>query len=162
MGNRQFITFYLGEDLFGLDILLVREINRNMEITPVDRAPDYVRGLINLRGQIVTVLDLGVRLNVGARTIGKETSCIVLKTKTELERYQRAQWGEDACEDLVGLLVDRIGDVVQVDADDMEPPPAHAGGVQGLFIEGVVKLQDQLLIALNIHEVLSVEESSRS
>ena len=87
MENRQFITFYLGEDLFGLDILLVREINRHLELTRVDRTPEFVRGLMNLRGQIVTVLDLGIRLGIGARAIERESSCIVLKTRGELERY---------------------------------------------------------------------------
>ena len=159
MANRQFITFYLGEDLFGLDILLVREINRNMDITKVDRAPEYVRGLMNLRGQIVTVLDLGVRLDIGARTIGHESSCIVLKTRAELERHNdAAEPDEGATADLVGLLVDRIGEVVAVDSGDIDPPPAHAGGVKGKYLDGVVKLDARLLITLDTHEVLSIRE----
>ncbi|HBA84764.1 MAG TPA: chemotaxis protein CheW [Verrucomicrobia bacterium] len=160
MANRQFITFYLGDDLFGLDILLVREINRNMDITKVDRAPDCVRGLMNLRGQIVTVLDLGVRLNIGARPIGRESSCVVLKTKAELGRSSHAGLDAHSAEDLTGLLVDRIGDVVSVEEDHIEPPPAHAGGIKGLFIEGVVKLQQQLLIALDVREVLRTQGES--
>ncbi len=163
MANRQFITFYLGDDLFGLDILLVREINRNMDITPVDRAPAYVRGLINLRGQIVTVLDLGVRLNIGARRISRDSSCIVLKTRHEVER--NAVSGVDLdnlAADLVGLLVDRIGDVVSVDADAIDPPPAHAGGVKGKFLDGIVKLEKQLLITLKVAELLALEEMAEA
>ena len=155
MANRQFITFYLGEDLFGLDILLVREINRNMEITKVDRSPDYVRGLMNLRGQIVTVLDLGARLDIGVRKIGRESSCIVLKTRAELERHDD-ELNESATVDLVGLLVDRIGDVVAVDSGDIDSPPAHAGGVKGKYLNGVVKLEKQLLTTLKVSEVLAM------
>ena len=157
MANRQFITFYLGEDSFGLDILLVREINRNMDITKVDRAPAYVRGLMNLRGQIVTVLDLGVRLDIGARTICHESSCIVLKTRAELERHNDdAEPDEGAITDLVGLLVDRIGDVVTADSGDIDPPPARAGDVKGRFLEGVIKLEERLLITLKASEILKI------
>jgi len=163
MANRQFITFYLGDDLFGLDILLVPEINRNMDSTPVDRAPAYVRGLINLRGQIVTVLDLGVRLNIGARRISRASRCIVLKTRHEVART--AVSGVDLdnlAADLVGLLVDRIGDVVSVDADAIDPPPAHAGGVKGKFLDGIVKLEKQLLITLKVAELLALEEMAEA
>lgn len=160
MANRQFVTFYLGEDLFGIDILMVREINRTLDITPVDRAPDFVRGLMNLRGQIVTVLDLGVRLDIGRRELAKQSSCIILKTRNELARAGEADalLVEGAAADLTGLLVDRIGDVVSVEAGELDPPPAHTRGVRGHFIEGVIKLEGRLLIALNIQEVLSVKE----
>ena len=128
-----------------------------MDITKVDRSPDYVRGLMNLRGQIVTVLDLGVRLDIGARKIGRESSCIVLKTRTELERHNdKAEPDEGAITDLVGLLVDRIGDVVTVDSGDIDPPPAHAGGIKGKYLDGVVKLEERLLITLEASEILKI------
>ena len=158
MATRQFVTFYLGDDLFGLDILLVREINRNLDITVADRSPQFVRGLINLRGQIVTVIDLGVKLGIGERSFSHDSSCIVLKTRTELERAGADdKLIQGAAVDLVGLLVDRIGDVVQVESTAIDPPPAHTGGVKKLFLEGVIKLQNQLLITLNIAQVLSLE-----
>ncbi|MFZ5806159.1 MAG: chemotaxis protein CheW [Verrucomicrobiota bacterium] len=161
MANRQFITFYLDQCLFGIDILLVREINRNLDITPVDLAPEYVRGLLNLRGQIVTVVDLGVRLELGARNIQSSSSCIILKTNTEIDRARSREEIEDTTsQDLVGLLVDRIGDVVSVDSSMIEPPPTHTHGVSGHFLSGVIKLEKQLLVTLKTSKILSLEEEA--
>lgn len=161
MATRQFITFYLGEALFGIDILLVREINRNLDITPVDRAPSYVRGLLNLRGQIVTVVDLGVQLELGPRKIGNSSSCIVLKTTMELERSRSQEEITDKTSaDLVGLLVDGIGDVVSVDPSVIEPPPTHTHGVSGKFLDGVIKLDNRLLVTLKTSNVLALEQEA--
>lgn len=157
MAERQFITFYLDNDFFGIDILLVREINRHLDVTPVELAPDYVRGLLNLRGQIVTVIDLGIRLGLGPRKIGPNSSCIILKTSAELARSSAIHLLKDStASDLVGLLVDYIGDVVAVDALEIEPPPAHTTGVRGRFLEGVVKLDKGLLVTLKTSEFLSL------
>ena len=158
MGNRQFVTFCLGEDLFGIDILLVREINRNLDLTQVDRAPSYVRGMLNLRGQVVTVLDLGVRLDLGEREINGSSNCVVLKTDMELERSRaRQELSDHTSPDLVGLLVDKIGDVVEVDDSIIESPPTHSNGVSGRFLDGVVKLENRLLVTLKTSEILSLE-----
>lgn len=163
MANRQFITFYLDHDLFGIDILLVREINRNLDITPVDLAPTYVRGLLNLRGQIVTVLDLGVRLELGMRKFKQSSSCIILKTTMELERGHAKEELEDTTSpDLVGLLVDRIGDVVSVESSSIEPPPTHSHGVSGHYLSGVIKLDQRLLVTLKTSNVLALEENLNS
>ncbi|MFP5213899.1 MAG: chemotaxis protein CheW, partial [Acidobacteriota bacterium] len=93
MNTKQFVTFRINGSLLGLDVLTVREINRVLDLTPVPHAPDYVRGLINLRGRTVTVFDLGVRLGQPASAITEESHNVVLK------------------HDSVGLLVDAIGDV---------------------------------------------------
>lgn len=163
MANRQFITFYLDQCLFGIDILLVREINRNLEITPVDLAPSYVRGLLNLRGQIVTVVDLGVRLELGARDIKESATCIILKTNMELDRsHAKDEVGDSTSQDLVGLLVDKIGDVVTVDSSVIEPPPTHSHGVSGHFLSGVIKLDEQLLVTLKTSKILSLEEEEEA
>jgi len=159
MADRQFITFYLDRDLFGLDILLVREINRNLEITPVELAPPYVRGLLNLRGQIVNVIDLSVRLGLPVSGITRDSSCIVVKTTGELDRSPSAQkLMETTGSDLVGLLVDRVGEVVRVDSAEVEPPPRHASGVSERYLNGVVKLNEKLLVTVNAGEILKAEE----
>jgi chemotaxis signal transduction protein len=101
--------FYLGDAAFGLSIRLVREINPHLEITPAHKAPSYVRGLINLRGQIVTVIDLGERLGLGLRTIGPESRLVILKTNSELAALERCEL--ESCEDKIGFLIDRIADV---------------------------------------------------
>ncbi len=154
--ERQFSTFYLGRALFGLDILLVREINRHLDLTPVDRAPDYVRGLLNLRGQIVTVVDLGIRLGLEPRRIGSESRCVVLKTTTELRSQEGTEeLDDDTVDDVVGLLIDRVGDMVSVDSAEIEPPPANVGVVEGRFLSGVVKLEGDLMVILRAKEVLA-------
>jgi purine-binding chemotaxis protein CheW len=162
MAEQHFITFYLGDDFFGINILLVRESNRNIDITPVALAPEYVRGLLNLRGQVVTVLDLGVRLNIGRRTITDASNIIILKNSHELSTMDGTdQLDDTTTPDLVGLLVDRIGDVVTVDDSEIEPPPAHAGRVEGHFLSGVIKLQNRLLVTLQLSEVLSEDTTQK-
>ena len=156
--ERQFATFFLGKARFGIDILMVREINRHLEITPAERAPDFVRGLLNLRGQIVTVIDLGIRLGLGPRVIGPESRCLVLKTSSDLTRHQAAgRLDDNTVEDVIGLLIDRVGDMVTVGDREMEPPPANISGVDGRFLAGVAKLDDGLMVALRAREVLGVE-----
>ena len=136
MSIRQFVTFRIDDHLLGIDVLGVREINRALDITPVPKAPEYVRGLVNLRGQIVTVFDLGVRLGFGPRKITENTHNVILKS------------------DVVGLMVDAIGDVAITEDDEVEPPPANVGAIEGEFIEGVVKLENELLVILSAEKLL--------
>jgi len=110
----QYSTFRLGDRLFGLDLMVIREINRILDITPVPHAREYIRGFINLRGQIVTILDLAVRLGLPPQDIGEESHNIILKTNAELASARLG--GQHATStDLVGFLVDAIGDVVEAD-----------------------------------------------
>ena len=155
MPTQQFATFTVNEHLFGINVLLVREVNPNTDFTPVDLAPEYVRGLMNLRGQIVTVIDPGARMGMGKREITHRSRCVVLKTSHEVE--EREEGGLLAAEtvgDNVGLLVDSIGDMIATDAKDIEPPPANIGEIDGKYVSGVVKLEKKLMLALNTREVL--------
>jgi purine-binding chemotaxis protein CheW len=102
---RRYCTFYLGDECFALDILAVREINRRVALTPVHGAPPSVRGLLNLRGQIATVIDPAVRLGQPPRELGASTRLIVL----------------DSSDELVGLCVDRIADVIELADAEIEP-----------------------------------------
>ena len=134
--TKQFVTFRIDSDLLGLDVLRVREINRILDITPVASAPDYVRGLVNLRGQTVTVFDLGIRLGLDPRFITEESHNVVLKHHP------------------VGLIVDSIGNIVQCDEAHIEQCPANAGNIEKRFIDGVVKLEDELLVILRADKIL--------
>ena len=121
-------TFYVGNALCGMDILKVQEINKLMEMTQVPQAPDYVTGILNLRGQIVTVVDLGKKLGL-ASTVQSDTSRnIIVNSDNEY----------------VGLLVSRISDVVEADWEKVEEPPANIGGVQGAFFKGVFKTENRV------------------
>ena len=155
MAERQYSTFLLGKDLFGLDILLVREINRNLAITPVEQAPDFVSGLLNLRGQIVTVVDLGVKLGLEKRVLGSESRVIVLKTAQELSaKHVDDRLLAAAQVDLLGLLVDGVSDMVTADDKAVEPPPANTGNVADKFLTGVIKLEHGLVGVLDIGRIL--------
>ncbi len=136
MAIKQFVTFRIEDDLLGVDILRVREINRMLDITPVPKAPAYVRGLVNLRGQTLTVFDLGIRLGLPPRQITEESHNVVLKHHP------------------VGLLVDSIGNIVQCDELEVELCPANADSIEEKFIEGVLKLEDGLLIILRTGKLL--------
>lgn len=161
MADQEFITFRLGEDIFGIDIILVREINHNINITPVYLAPPYVKGLLNLRGQIVTAIDLGLRLGLKPREILKTSSCIILKPAPELEQNPLAQkYVHKMPRDLVGVFVDEIGDVVTVSSENIEPPTAHASGIATKFLEGVIKLEQLLLVTLKIDQIVSLQEAT--
>ncbi len=135
-------TFYVGEALCGMDILKIQEINKLMEMTSVPQAPDYVMGILNLRGQIVTIIDLGKRLGLSSITIDDFSRNIIVNSQSEH----------------VGLLVSKIGDVITADWDKVESPPANIGGIQGVFFKGVFKTENHLIGILDAEKVL-VEEN---
>jgi len=135
-------TFYVGDALCGLDILNIQEINKHMDITRVPQSHECVRGILNLRGQIVTIIDLGQRLGLASTDLDKESRNIIVNSKGEY----------------IGLNVDKLSDVVQAQWDTVEPPPANIGGVQGKFFLGVYKTEKELIGILDIDEVLREEE----
>lgn len=152
---RQFNTFYLDNALFGIDIFLVRELNRLLQFTPVPDGPDHIKGLLNLRGQVITIFDLGKRLGLPSRAIGSKTRNIILKTDAETAVYRRNEWLDASIgDDPVGFLVDRIGDVVEVEEGRIESPPANAGDIATEFVSGVVELPEDLLIVLNVTKLV--------
>lgn len=131
----QFATFYFGEHFFGLPIEDVIEINRALDITPVPLAPEYVSGVVNLRGQILTAIHLGKR-------IGLDTS-----GSRPLEKLNNLIMGHR--EEPVSLLVERIGDVMAVPVDQIEAPPDLIEGVNKNYVKNVCKLPGELLIILD-------------
>jgi purine-binding chemotaxis protein CheW len=142
----QFSTFRVGERLLGLDIRLIQEINRIPEITPLPLSADHVRGFINLRGQIVTIFDLGVRLGLPRKQIDDESHNIILNTRAGART-----------QDPVGLLADGIGDVVEADASQIEPLPANVSEMDGRFLSGVIKFQDELMVLFDLKRVLHID-----
>lgn len=135
-------TFYIGDALCGMDILKVQEINKLMQMTKVPQAPDYVLGILNLRGQIVTILDLGRKLGLGETDISQDPRNIIV----------------NSAGGHVGLLVRRISDVVSADMEKRERAPANMSGIQGEFFTGVYKTNDNLIGILDVDKVLSLED----
>ncbi len=135
-------TFYVGNALCGMDILKVQEINKIMQMTKVPQAPEYVLGILNLRGQIVTIIDLGKKLGLGETDISQDTRNIIVNSSG----------GH------VGLLVRQISDVVAADMEKKERPPANMGGIQGEFFTGVFKTDNELIGILDVDKVLGIED----
>src|SRR5579862_6491169 len=134
MANRkQYCTFNLGKHFFGVPVEEVQEVIRYLEMTRVPLVSDVVRGLINLRGQIVTAIDLRCRLGMAERGADQLPMNVVIRT-------------DDGA---VSLLVDEIGDVLEVDEQSLEAPPATLQGLAREMIRGVHKLQGRLLLVLD-------------
>ena len=138
-GSVELATFYVGEALCGMDILKVQEINKHMDMTKVPQAPEYVNGILNLRGQIITVVDLGKKLGLSDIELSEATRNIIVNSGNEY----------------IGLLVSRISDVVEAEWEKVEKPPANIGGVQGVFFKGVFKTKDRLIGILDVDRVLA-------
>jgi purine-binding chemotaxis protein CheW len=143
--THQYCTFYLAGHYFGLDVLKVQEIIRYQEMTRVPLASPVVRGLINLRGQIVTALDLRRRLELEDRSAEQEPVNVVVHT-------------DDGA---VSLLVDDIGDVLEVPEDLFERPPETLQGTARELIRGAYKLKDRLLLILDPDRTVFVTGGSR-
>ncbi len=137
--EQEFCTFYVDNLLIGINIQQLQEINRHLDTTSVPHAPDFVRGVVNLRGEVVTVLDL--RIILGMQSVEITDSCRNVIVNIDGEKN--------------GLLVDKISDVVYANADEIESPPANISGVDGRFFKGVYKLESDLMVILDIAEVIS-------
>lgn len=140
----EFATFYLGDLLAGIDIRQIQEIDRHLELTSIPHAPECVRGVTNLRGEVVTVLDLRTILQLDRVPLTRACRNVILD-------YHGEQ---------IGLLVDRVADVVTVRSDEIEPPPANVGGIDSRFFKGVVKLNDDLLVLLDVQQSLETEDDN--
>jgi purine-binding chemotaxis protein CheW len=138
-GQIDLATFYVGDLLLGIDIRVVREINRQLEFTPVPHSPSQVRGVINLRGEVVTVMDLRTILGLG---------------KTDVSKYARNVIVHSGMEQ-IGLLVDRVADTVCVSADAIEPVPANVHGADATMFRGVCRLEADLVVILDVETALA-------
>lgn len=138
----QLISFEVGKEEYGLEILRVKEVIRIREITGLPRAPSFVKGIINLRGDVIPIIDLRDRFGLEHREYTSTTRVIVV----------------DVDQKLVGMVVDAASQVVRVPADQIEPPPPIVGGLSAEYIKAVCKLDERLIILLNIDRILSTEE----
>ncbi len=138
----QLVSFKLGNEEFGVDILKVQEINRMIDITQVPNAPKFIEGVINLRGKVIPVIDLRVKLNMKRVDHDNSTRIIVLEIN----------------ESTTGFIVDEVNEVLRIPTNIMEPPPGLVAGINSDYIRSVCKLDDRLLILLDLERVLSVEE----
>lgn len=138
----QLVTFRLGKEEYSLDILKVQEIIRHMELTRVPKSPDFVDGVINLRGKVIPVIDLRKRFGLPVDEKTNETRIIVVDVDSRT----------------VGLKVDAVSEVLRLPSDTVEPPPAMVTGIESDYIKGVGKLDGRLLILLDVARILTKSE----
>jgi purine-binding chemotaxis protein CheW len=138
----KYLTFVLAEEEYGLEILKVREINGLMPITPVPRTPDFVEGVINLRGKVIPVIDLRTKFGMD-RIEATEQTCIIVVDDGRIE---------------MGIIVDKVSEVLDIAADDIEDPPSFGVSVETDFILGMGKAGDRVTILLDISRVLSTDD----
>ncbi len=142
----QYLTFLLGEETFALDIRSVREIIQYCAMTSVPLMPEFVRGVINLRGAVVPVIDLHARFGRPAAAVGKKTCIVIFDSLREGERVE------------LGLMVDAVSEVLDIAADAIEPAPNFGSSVRREFIRGMGKLDSRFVILLEPDKAFDVEE----
>jgi purine-binding chemotaxis protein CheW len=150
LGNvQQFLTFVLNDETYGVGILHIREIIEYDNLTVVPLMPDFISGVINLRGNVVPVVNLARRFEHESKEIGKRTSIIIIDiTDTEGESVE------------VGMVVDIVNEVIELASSDIAAAPTFGAKIRTEFIQGMGKIEDKLMILLDVNHVLSIKELS--
>lgn len=138
----KYLTFVLNHEEYGLEILKVREIIGLMEITPVPQTPAFIKGIINLRGKVIPVVDLRLKFGMPEAEYTKETCIIVVNIDNRL----------------MGIIVDTVSEVLDINAKDIEPAPSLGSSIKTDFILGMGKIKGKVKILLGIEKVLALEE----
>ncbi len=142
----KYLTFDLADEEYGLEILRVREIIGMMDITPVPRTPDFVLGVINLRGKVIPVVDLRLKFGLPYKEPDERTCVIVVEVANQDMTVQ------------MGIVVDRVNEVVDVKSEDVEPTPSFGVSLDTSFIHGMAKVGEKVKILLDIDKVLTSSE----
>jgi purine-binding chemotaxis protein CheW len=142
----QYLTFMLGAETFALGILAIKEIIEYSSLTDVPMMPPYVRGVINLRGAVVPVIDLAVRFGRTSAPITKRTCIVIIEVVANEERQ------------VIGVVVDAVNEVLDIPASDIEPPPAFGSGIRTDFMLGMGKVRNKFVILLDVDHVLAFDE----
>lgn len=143
---QQYLTFVLGREIFAINILNIKEIIEYGQLTEVPKMPAFIRGVINLRGAVVPVIDMAARFDKPTAEITRKT-CIVIIEVAHADTTQ-----------VVGIMVDAVNEVVDIEAGNIEPAPSFGANIRVDFIEGMGKIDGKFIILLNVNKVLSVDE----
>ncbi|MCA1805512.1 MAG: chemotaxis protein CheW [Xanthomonadaceae bacterium] len=138
----QWVTFRLDEEIYGINVMQVQEVLRVSEIAPVPGAPEYVLGIINLRGNVVTVIDTRERLGLSSKEVDDSTRIVII----------------EADKQVVGILVDSVAEVVDLPMSEVESAPNVGNDESSRYIQGVASHDDQLLILVDLNKLLTDEE----
>jgi purine-binding chemotaxis protein CheW len=142
----QYLTFVLTGETFAIGILAIKEIIEYANLTEVPMMPAYVRGVINLRGAVVPVLDLSVRFGKQASPVTKRTCIVIIEVAVSGERH------------VLGLVVDAVNAVLEIPRGEIEPPPAFGASIRTDFIEGMAKVNGKFVVLLHVDHVLHADE----
>ncbi len=142
----QFLTFTLGDDVFATDIRTVREIIQYGPMTAVPLMPEFVRGVINLRGAVLPVIDLHARFGRLAARVGKRTCIVIFDAQRPDGRVE------------LGLMVDAVGEVVDIALDDVEPPPSFGTVIRRDFIRGIARMNQRFVTVLDPDKAFDIQE----
>ncbi|PJZ45768.1 chemotaxis protein CheW [Leptospira brenneri] len=146
MQELQYLTFLISEELFGLGILYIKEIIEFESVTHVPMMPDYIPGVINLRGNVVPVIDLNARFYKKKTETNRKTCIIITEINVENEIID------------VGLLVDAVNEVVDITPESIEEPPSFGSKIRLDFIQGLGKLENKFVIILKVNQILELSE----
>ncbi len=146
--EKQYLTFMLGGEMFSIDILCIKEIIWYSSLTEVPMMPACIRGVINLRGAVVPVMDLSSRFGKPSTPVGKSTCIVIIEVATQVEGERQN----------MGVVVDSVQAVLEIPASEIEPAPSFGAKIRPDFIEGIGKVNGKFVILLNVDRVLSSEE----
>lgn len=144
--NQQYLTFLLNGESFAIGILCIKEIIEYNGLTEVPMMPRFIRGVINLRGAVLPVLDLAVRFGKKPGVVNKKTCIVIVEVKSGGQSHD------------MGVVVDAVNAVLEIPRNEIEPAPAFGAKIRTDFIEGMGKVNGNFVILLNVNEVLSVDE----
>ncbi len=144
----QYLTFLLGNEMFAMDILGIKEIIEYGSLTTVPMMPEFIRGVINLRGAVVPVVDLSARFVRPATEVTRRTCIVIIEADNEGETQD------------IGVVVDAVSEVLEIAAANIEPAPSFGAKIRADFISGMGKVKDKFVIILDADKVLSVDELS--
>lgn len=148
--HKQYLTFKLSGEMFSIGILCIKEIIWYAQLTEVPMMPTCIRGVINLRGSVVPVMDLSTRFGKPPTAVTKSTCIIIVELDAQ----------EDGCSQSMGLVVDAVQEVLEIAATDIEAAPTFGAKIRSDFIEGIGKVNGKFVILINVNSVLSTEEIS--
>lgn len=145
--QQQYLTFMLGNEVFAIGILTIKEIIEYGQLTEVPMMPEFIRGVINLRGAVVPVVDLTARFGRKSAEVTKRTCIIIIEVAAA-----------DDETNVVGVVVDAVNEVLEIPASEIEPAPAFGARIRTDFIQGMGKVNGKFVILLEVGKVLSVED----
>lgn len=158
----RYLRFTLNSEMYALNIFHVTEILEHRQLTPVPMMPDFIRGVINLRGRVVPVIDLAIRFGRGVTAIARRTCIIIVRINRPSEGAdENGDESPGGTTQDIGILVDVVNKVVRLPADEIEPPPAFGAGIRADYISGMAKREAdsaEFVIVLDVSRVLSIAD----